>query len=160
MRKAGLEPLEEYPGSLRTWACRCARCGRTVRPCYSTIQQGGGGCRWCATGGFRPSEAAIVYLVTHPGYGSAKIGITNTGARVRQHSRHGWQTLVTARVPGGLAMTIEKEILDWWRAELALPIHLGQQEMPQGGWTETVNSTGIDLAATIRRIRHLASGCA
>lgn len=44
-----------------------------------------------------------------------------------------------------------------WRGELALPIHLGRLEMPHGGWTETVDSTEIDLAATIRRIRDLAA---
>jgi hypothetical protein len=37
MREAGLEPMEQYPGSLRPWTCRCAKCGRTVQPCYSTI---------------------------------------------------------------------------------------------------------------------------
>jgi hypothetical protein len=60
-------------------------------------------------------------------------------------------------VPGELALSIEKEILDWWRSELALPIHLGRPEMTPGGWTETVDSTEIDLAATIQRIQDLAA---
>jgi hypothetical protein len=29
--------------------------------------------------------------------------------------------------------------------------------MPHGGWTETVDSTEIDLAATIQRIKGLAA---
>jgi hypothetical protein len=49
-------------------------------------------------------------------------------------------------VPGELALSIEKEILDWWRGELALPIHLGRLEMPHGGWTETVDSTAITVS--------------
>ena len=49
-----------------------------------------------------------------------------------------------------LALSTEKEILDWRRGELALPVHLGKPEMPDGGWTETVDSTEIDLAVAIR----------
>jgi len=40
---------------------------------------------------------------------------------------------------------------------LALPVHLGKPEMRHGGWTETVDSTEIDLAATIQRIEDLAA---
>jgi len=45
-----------------------------------------------------------------------------------------------------------------WRAELVLPIHLGKQEMPHGGWTETVECTEINLAATMQRIQNLVAG--
>jgi len=40
----------------------------------------------------------------------------------------------------------------------ALSAYLGQREMKQGGWTETVSAEEIDLAVTIRRIQHLAEG--
>jgi hypothetical protein len=157
MKNANLEPQEQYPGSLRPWKCRCMKCGRIVYPCYSTIQRGSGGCRWCRNSGFRSAEDAIIYLITHPGYSSAKVGITDAaGNRITKHRQRGWQVLTTIRVRGELALAIEKEILDWWRGELALPIHLGKQEMPQGGWTETVDSTEVDLAATIQRIYRLA----
>ena len=129
-----------------------------MQPCYSTIQRGSGGCRWCRNSGFKSAENAIVYLITHPGHSAAKIGITDAdGSRLRKHSQRGWQILATVQVPGELALSIEKAILDWWRGELALPVHLGQPEMPHGGWTETVDSTEIDLAATIQRIRDLAA---
>jgi hypothetical protein len=89
---------------------------------------------------------------------AAKIGITDAdGSRLKKHSQQGWQILATVQVPGELALSIEKEILDWWRGELALPVHLGKPEMPHGGWTETVDSTEIDLAATIQRIKGLAA---
>jgi hypothetical protein len=159
MRTVGLEPLEPYPGSLRPWKCLCTKCQRTVHPCYSTIKQGWGGCRWCRDSGFKSGEAATVYLITHSGYGAAKIGITDAeGSRLRKHSQRGWQILTVARVEGELALAIEKDILDWWRADLALPPHLGRQDIPHGGWTETVDATEIDLAATIRRIQNLARG--
>jgi hypothetical protein len=165
MRAAGLEPLTAYPGAHAPWPCRCQRCHeavtpryRAVQPCYSTIQRGSGGCRWCRNSGFKSAENAIVYLITHPGHSAAKIGITDAdGSRLKKHSQQGWQILATVQVPGELALSIEKEILDWWRGELALPVHLGKPEMPHGGWTETVDSTEIDLAATIQRIKGLAA---
>jgi hypothetical protein len=53
-------------------------------------------------------------------------------------------------------MAVEAEILDWWRAELVLSPYLGRQEMPQDGWTETVDLAAIDLASTMLRIQELA----
>ena len=77
-------------------------------------------------------------------------------SRLKKHSTRGWQVLCSVTVPGERALLIEAEILEWWRGELALPAYLGLQEMKQGGWTETVSAEDIDLALTIRRIRHLA----
>jgi len=157
MRDAQLEPLEPYPGSRAEWRCRCLKCNKIVSPCYSTIQRGSGGCRWCRNSGFKAAEDAVVYLITHTGLRAAKIGITDSsGSRLKKHVTRGWQVLCTVAVPGERAMLIEAEILDWWRGELALPAYLGQREMKQGGWTETVSAEEIDLAVTIRRIRHLA----
>jgi hypothetical protein len=157
MQAVDLQPLEIYPGSLRPWKCRCMTCGRTVTPCYSTIQRGGGGCRWCANSGFKSGEDALVYLITHPGYGAVKIGITDAkGGRVKKHLQRGWEVLATVRVPGETAIAIEDEILDWWRVDLTLSPYLGREEMPQGGWTETVDSMEIDVASTLRRIKTLA----
>ncbi len=157
MRNAQLEPLEPYFGSLAKWRCRCLKCNKVVSPCYSTIQRGSGGCRWCRNSGFKAADDAVVYLITHTGFRAAKIGITDSsGSRLKKHIACGWQVLCAVAVPGDRAMLIEAEILDWWRGELALPPYLGQREMRQGGWTETVSAEEIDLAVTIRRIRHLA----
>jgi hypothetical protein len=157
MLSAQLEPLEPYPGSLAKWRCRCLKCSKIVTPCYSTVQRGSGGCRWCRNSGFKAADDAVVYLITHTDLRAVKIGITDSsGSRLKKHSTRGWQVLCTVAVPGERALLIEDEILDWWRGELALPAYLGPQEMKQGGWTETVNAEEIDLAVTIRRIRHLA----
>lgn len=161
MRAAALEPLEPYPGSLRPWKCRCAKCGRTVQPCYSTIQRDSGGCRWCRNSGFKSGEAATVYLITHPGYGSAKIGITDAaGNRVSKHRQRGWQVLTTVGVPGKLALAIEKDVLDWWRTDLALPVHLGRQEMPQGGRTALATATPRPDPRATSTVRVLSFGIA
>jgi hypothetical protein len=157
MRNAQLEPLEPYPGSRAEWRCRCLKCGRIASPWYSTIQRGSGGCRWCHNSGFKAAHDAVVYLITHPGFGAVKIGITDSsGSRLKKHTTRGWQVLCTVAAPGERAILIEAEILDWWRGELALSAYLGQPEMSQGGWTETVSAEEIDLVLTIHRIRHLA----
>jgi hypothetical protein len=99
----------------------------------------------------------VVYLTTHVGFQAAKIGIADaSGSRLKKHTTRGWQVLCTVAVLGERALSIEAEILDWWRGELALPAYLGPQDMKHGGWTETVGVEEIDLALTISRIRLLA----
>src|SRR5262249_31779266 len=55
MREAGFEPLEPYAGSRRPWRSRCVRCGREVRPWYSSVSWGG--CGYCAGNRLDPLEA-------------------------------------------------------------------------------------------------------
>ncbi len=62
MIKAGLEPLEPYPGTGIPWRCRCVVCERETTPVYSGFQQGRGGCVWCARRRVDPSEALDAML--------------------------------------------------------------------------------------------------
>lgn len=69
MRNAQLEPLEPFPGADRPWRCRHA-CGREVRPTYSNVKRGQGGCVRCGAQAnaerFRMSEtAARAILAAH-----------------------------------------------------------------------------------------------
>ncbi len=48
MHLAKLEPLEEYINSDKPWKCRCLVCGKIVKPTYSHVKQGRGGCNYCA----------------------------------------------------------------------------------------------------------------
>lgn len=158
MRAVGLDPLEPYPGSNRDWACRCSKCGRSVKPRYSTVARGMGGCRWCRNSGFKVDDVAVVYLISHAGFGSLKIGITGTSdIRLTHHRRHGWDVLAVVTVPGRRAIEIERAILVEWRTGLGLPPHLSKSEMPRGGWTETVDADAVDVPASVARIRSLAA---
>jgi hypothetical protein len=47
-----------------------------------------------------------------------------------KHSQRGWLILATVQVPGELALSIEKEILDWRRGELALPFTPASRRCP------------------------------
>jgi recombinational DNA repair protein (RecF pathway) len=60
MRAAGLEPLEPYPGAGKPWRCSCACCGHTVTPRYNDVNNGLGGCVWCAGQAVEPKAAAEV----------------------------------------------------------------------------------------------------
>lgn len=158
MLDRGFQPLEPYRNSHSPWLCRCLTCSSEVTPTYSNVRSGSGGCRFCCPRGFDPDGPAVVYLVVHEGFGAAKVGIGRaSGNRVDRHRRLGWQVLASERVPGIRALVIEDGILAWWRKDLGLPPYLSKDEMPQGGWTETVELDVIDIPATIARIRALVT---
>lgn len=48
MRAYGVEPVVAYPGTGKPWASLCMRCGRTVSPRLSGLDQGQGACVYCA----------------------------------------------------------------------------------------------------------------
>ena len=103
------------------------------------------------------AEAALIYLITHAGYGAAKVGIGDmAGSRLAQHRREGWQILAAFQVAAKAAIAIERKVLRRWRHDLGLPSYLKHEQMPQGGWTETVAAGRIDLAATVAQICELA----
>jgi hypothetical protein len=77
MRSRNLEPVERYPGAMRPWRCRCLICDHEVSPTYNSIQQGSGGCGWCAKVKVDPDVAArfmrsagLSPLVPYPGSSS------------------------------------------------------------------------------------------
>ncbi len=89
--------------------------------------------------------------------GAAKVGIADmSGSRLAEHRREGWQILAAFQVTAKAAIAIETDVLSWWRGELGLPSFLRRDQMPQGGWTETVAAGRVDLAATVTRICNLA----
>ncbi len=155
MRDADLDPLEPYPGSNTLWKCRCTKCRRTVMPRYSTIQRGSGGCWYCRESGFKVGAPAVVYLVTHQRLNAAKVGIANQTAvrhRIGQHTRNGWELLASYDSTGRKALDTEQAVLDWWRGDLGLAVAVKARDMQQGGYTETVDLSAIDLAATMQMI--------
>src|SRR5580700_6173005 len=104
----------------------------------------------------QPSRFPCRYRVgCGPALASASIADTS-GSRLAEHRRAGWQILAAFQVTARAAVTIETDVLGWWRGELGLPSYLSLGQMPQGGWTETVATGSIDLAATMTRICNLA----
>ena len=156
---AGVQPLEKYPGGKKPWKCKCNTCKEIVYPRWDDVRQGQGACSNCADFGLNYSKPGYLYLITNSKLNCHKIGIANTyktrkfDDRMYQHSKRGW------RIHGKLefktlrkAKLVESEVLKWMRLELELPIPLSRKEMPQGGWTETVDASEIGLVTIWNKV--------
>jgi hypothetical protein len=148
--KNGFTPLVAYPGANTPWECVCNVCGKTSKPRYTSMQQGGSGCKYCATGGFNFNDPAIVYLITHEVYLAHKIGVAGAGnqnERLKHHAKHGWKVYKQLEVgTGAEAFEIERKVISWLRYDRNLLPFLSSEQMPQAGWTETVDGAEIDLS--------------
>ena len=60
MMRAGLVPLEPFPGSNEPWLCLHTSCGREVATRHSYVRQFGGGCLHCAGQIIDPSDASAL----------------------------------------------------------------------------------------------------
>ena len=76
MKRAGVTPLQPYPGANTPWLSRCVRCRRTVTPRLGNIRIGQGACKFCAQVAVDPDDAArrmverqLLPLVPYPGSG-------------------------------------------------------------------------------------------
>lgn len=101
---AGLEPLEPYVGSTTPRLCRCMTCGREVSPSHNALQNGQGGCKYCATVGLDRTAPGIIYLLRHESFQVLKIGVTTEAARrvrLDDHERHGWEVTHTWATDNG-----------------------------------------------------------
>lgn len=157
MRESGLEPLVPYPGAAKGWKCRCLTCGRTVFPHYSSIQQGGGSCRFCSKGGIDYTAPGFLYIVVNEDLGAVKLGIANEPTtrhdRLRLHERRGWEvSYLLSFAQADDAFAIEQQVLNWIRVERHLPPFLKPHQTPQGGWTETVQLSRLSALAIWRKV--------
>ena len=162
MKSRELTPQEDYPGADAHWKCKCEKCQNLVYTTYSLVKNGSG-CRYCALTGFRFNEPAMLYLITNRELQAHKIGITNlkdkkVNSRMMKHSAQGWETFKILELPNGeAAMKLETEILRWLRFELGMKQFLSPELMPQGGATETVDASEIDLSTIWAKVLEASS---
>jgi hypothetical protein len=161
MRASQLEPLVPFPGkSGIPWPCQCLACGSDTSPSYNNVQRRGHQCGTCGPtrSGFKSQNPAMVYLCVNARRGALKVGIGSpTSVRLDRHRVRGWATVMTVTVTGAAALAIERRVLNWWRNDLGLPPYLSAREMPQGGWTETVDLDAVDIPTVKAFIQALAS---
>jgi len=159
MKKSKLLPLEQYPGAMLPWRCKCTVCGKVVSPTYTSIRYGQG-CKYCANLGFQYGKAAIIYLITNARLKSHKLGITGKSAihsRLKEHENGGWIVLKTMGFTlGEDAYQVEQETLRWLREDLGLPPYLSKRSMPQHGFTETVSADEIDALEIWRYVEKIS----
>lgn len=157
LRAAGFNPVGAYPGMERPWPCIC-RCGRETAVWVSQTVEGDRGCRWCAEYGFKMAVPGVTYLLVNERLGAIKIGVTAVGStRLRNLGRGGWEAVLVENFETGFeAVTVEKEILDWWREDLRLPAYLSSADMTYGGATETAELEAMPVYLAQERLRSAA----
>jgi hypothetical protein len=118
----------------------------------------GSGCAKCADSSFNFLEPAIIYLITNSSLGAHKIGISGASKkRVEQHRREGWELYKTMLLnTGEQVYGIEQEIFEWLRDTFGLTAFLSKEQMPQGGYTETVDASEIDLPTIWAKVEELS----
>lgn len=149
-RERGFEPVKPFPGTGKPWQMIHIKCGRAVEPRLNSLEYNSSdasGCVLCADSTFNYDKPSIIYLITHEELGAHKIGITGAEKnRIEQHKREGWVEFRSKELSTGLlAYNIEQEVLQWLRDELGLTPFLSKNEMPQGGYSETIDGSEIDL---------------
>ena len=158
--KNGFTPLVPYPGANKGWECICNVCDKVSKPRYTSMQQGMNRCKYCSTGGFDFNKPAIVYLITHPKYGAHKIGVAGAAKhneRLKKHKSQGWIIYRHKEFKKGIhAFAVEGKVLHWLRYKKELSPYLSIEQMPQAGWSETVNSSEIDLPTIWAKVEQLS----
>ena len=158
--KNGFTPIVPYPGANKGWECRCNLCGKVSKPHYTTMQQGPTGCKYCTEVGFDFNSAAVIYLITNKNLGAHKIGVAGASEkneRMSKHLRQKWELYKTMNFARGEdAFLVEQEILRWFRKEKDLMVYLAREQMPQGGSTETVDASEIDLPTIWAKVEELS----
>lgn len=154
----GIKPLEPFNYTHRPWKSIHLECGREISPTYADVAHSNGGCKYCATKGIDLTKPAHIYLITNSELGAHKIGISGEKSRrLRVHQKEGWAVWNTQIYETGEdAYRIEQGVLNWLRQDLEIPPYLSSDSMPQGGWSETVDATEIDLPAIWSKIMELS----
>jgi hypothetical protein len=155
-----LKPLEPFSHTDKKWKSQCLKCNRTVYPTHHMVSQRSGGCRYCAKKGIDFTLPAYIYLITNNELQAHKIGIGGEYAnedRLWDHTKQGWtlykkKTFLTA----DKALFVEQLLLKWLREERGLPTFLSTEQMPQKGWTETVDASEIDLPTIWSKVEELS----
>jgi hypothetical protein len=163
MSASRLKPLEPYKSALSKWKCRCLKCGKIVYPQFSSVQNGQGGCRFCAVKGINMNTPSYVYLITNYNLNAHKVGMGNhkkTNDRLGKFIKTGWETYrVWQTATGAEAIDIETQVLKILRKDLKLPIYLSKSDMPKTeGHTETVGADSITLLKLEKIINKVIRG--
>ncbi|MFJ2568929.1 hypothetical protein ACIOYT_00715 [Streptomyces halstedii] len=98
--------------------------------------------------GASDSRIGVTYVLTHPEYGSVKVGCTTYESRRLRDlwRRHGWVPYKHLRMASKeLAESVEQGVLIHLRHRLYFPAHLNAGLTD--GWTETVSARLIEAEA-------------
>ena len=158
-KSRGFKPLEPFKNAKTPMKSIHLVCGREVSPTWASLKVSGG-CKYCSTSLVNLIAPAYLYLITNKELKAHKVGISGHGAtvnRLERHKRLGWESYAVLDLETGEeAYEIEEQILGWLRLELHLPKYLVLEQMPQGGHTETVDASEIDLPTIWAKVEELS----
>jgi hypothetical protein len=158
-KSRGFKPLEPFKNAKSPMKSIHLVCGREVSPTWASLRVSGG-CKYCSTSLVNLIAPAYFYLITNRELNSHKIGISGHGAsmnRLERHKKNNWDVYAVLDLETGeRAYELEEQILDWLRNDLGLPRYLLSEQMPQGGHTETVDASEIDLATIWAKVEELS----
>jgi hypothetical protein len=157
VRSLGYRPLEKIKWTTDPWKMIHETCDREVFPTYNQLKQGIGGCKYCASYGIDLTKPAKLYLITNPQLNAHKIGISKIKSkRISKHKSFGWEVYKEREfLVGEKAFQVEQAVLNWLRGSLGLPSYLSANQMPQGGHSETVDASEIDLPTIWAKVEEL-----
>jgi len=125
-------------------------------PRYTTMQQRGSSCKYCAETGFDFTGRALIYLITSESLGAHKIGVAGASSkneRLAKHKSRGWRIVKTKEFnKGEQAFSVEQRVLYWLRVEKNLQAWVNASDMPQGGSSETVDAAEIEVLTIWRKV--------
>lgn len=102
------------------------------------------------------TRQGVLYLLKSDVFRSYKIGITKQSSksdRIEEHLKRGWLLIQTWTLENVvMAEAIEETVIEWWRRELKLKPSTTANDMPQGGYTETVRCNDIELSELVEFI--------
>ena len=95
--------------------------------------------------------------MTHSDLVAHKLGISGESKnRVQQHRREGWETYRTIKInTGELAYQVEQEVFYWLSETFGWTPYLSKTDMPQGGYTETIDASEFDLPTIWTKVEEL-----
>jgi hypothetical protein len=159
MLNANMKPLEPYVNANTKWRCKCLKCKKIITPTLGNVQNGSG-CINCSLYGFNLSNVAYFYLMYHLELNSYKVGVGGGNTkidRIEMHKSFGWELYNRKDFKRGKdAYEVEQELLLWLRTEVELGVYLLDEQMPQGGHTETVDASEIDLPSIWAKVEELS----
>ncbi len=102
-------------------------------------------------------------MITHEEMQAHKIGIANSyksrkfDDRMYQHEKRGWKLYKKLNYETVKeASDVETMVLKWLRMDVGLPFSLSQKDMPQGGHTETIAASEIDLPTVWAKVEEFS----
>jgi len=149
----GAQPLARYTNAKAGRRSRCLSCSAIIFPSLSNLRSGQGACSSCAKYGFDRAAPASLYLVVSRRLHAAKIGVRSKVSRydrLKAHSLNGWTIEGVWEVPTGrIAEQLESKVLKFWGKDLSSHRSERKGQMPQGGWTETIDLNLVSIHRTV-----------